>query len=538
MKQKLLQSMKKACRATNGFSLVEIVLAGALFTVLVTTMAGALIYSKDTTASTGDNSRAVLLAEEAVEALKNIKDADFAQLTDGTHGLQLTNEWNLTGSSDITDNFFTRSIEIASVDTDRKIATTTIVWNPREGVTSTYELGVRLTNWRAQNTSTTSTPDNEATYLDVNTSTSYLSNNDTRIYGTTVQNTSSTGNITIASMIISWTGGVPGTLLDRIRIDGNSVWTNDIVSGATADISDYTLTAGSIAEELRLYFTDDMAGTVVTIQFTMLDGSTREDVIYFSIPPSQYEATYLAVNTSTSYLDTNNNNEIIYGTTVQNTHTTVDITIASMIISWTGGVPGTLLDRIRIDGNSVWTNDIVSGATADISDYTLTAGSIAEELRLYFTDDMAGTVVTIQFTMLDGSTREDVIILNAPLNESDYLNIDGSGAYLYNSNKRISGVDLTNIAPFGNITITSMRVSWTGGSGPNQLDSIKIGGSTVWSPNVNSGTLVNITDTSITSGDTAQTLRIYFTQSMVGTTVTVEFTMADASIYTATPMSF
>ena len=408
MKQKLLQSMKKACRATNGFSLVEIVLAGALFTVLVTTMAGALIYSKDTTASTGDNSRAVLLAEEAVEALKNIKDADFAQLTDGTHGLQLTNEWNLTGSSDITDNFFTRSIEIASVDTDRKIATTTIVWNPREGVTSTYELGVRLTNWRAQNTSTTSTPDNEATYLDVNTSTSYLSNNDTRIYGTTVQNTSSTGNITIASMIISWTGGVPGTLLDRIRIDGNSVWTNDIVSGATADISDYTLTAGSIAEELRLYFTDDMAGTVVTIQFTMLDGSTREDVI----------------------------------------------------------------------------------------------------------------------------------ILNAPLNESDYLNIDGSGAYLYNSNKRISGVDLTNIAPFGNITITSMRVSWTGGSGPNQLDSIKIGGSTVWSPNVNSGTLVNITDTSITSGDTAQTLRIYFTQSMVGTTVTVEFTMADASIYTATPMSF
>ncbi|PJA89936.1 MAG: hypothetical protein CO137_01605, partial [Candidatus Magasanikbacteria bacterium CG_4_9_14_3_um_filter_32_9] len=178
--------MKKACRATNGFSLVEIVLAGALFTVLVTTMAGALIYSKDTTASTGDNSRAVLLAEEAVEALKNIKDADFAQLTDGTHGLQLTNEWNLTGSSDITDNFFTRSIEIASVDTDRKIATTTIVWNPREGVTSTYELGVRLTNWRAQNTSTTSTPDNEATYLDVNTSTSYLSNNDTRIYGTTV----------------------------------------------------------------------------------------------------------------------------------------------------------------------------------------------------------------------------------------------------------------------------------------------------------------------------------------------------------------
>src|SRR5688500_2632769 len=96
--------MQKAWFRTNrqgGFSPVEVLLAATIFGFLATALVGAIIYGRSSTAQAGERARAQSLADEGVEALRNIRDAGFANVTDGTFGLaQSGGSWTLSGSSD------------------------------------------------------------------------------------------------------------------------------------------------------------------------------------------------------------------------------------------------------------------------------------------------------------------------------------------------------------------------------------------------------------------------------------------------------
>lgn len=149
MKREPLQSMRKESSATNqaGFSLVEVILASAVFALLVTVLVGAYLYGQESTALAGNRARAVLLAEEGLEAVRNIRDPAFVNLTDGTYGLTTTgDQWDLFGSQDTSD-IFTRQVVVSSVDTTRKSVAVNVTWqqNPqRSGIVS---LVTYLTNW-------------------------------------------------------------------------------------------------------------------------------------------------------------------------------------------------------------------------------------------------------------------------------------------------------------------------------------------------------------------------------------------------------
>ena len=79
--------------------MVEVLLAVSVFALLVTALVGAYLYGEEATALAGNRARAVLLAEEALEAARNIRDAAFINLTNGTFGFATTsNQWNLNGS--------------------------------------------------------------------------------------------------------------------------------------------------------------------------------------------------------------------------------------------------------------------------------------------------------------------------------------------------------------------------------------------------------------------------------------------------------
>ena len=156
MKHEQSPSTKKAWLAINhaaclparhGFSLVEVILAGAVFALLVTALVGAWLYGQEATALAGNRARAVLLAEEGLEVARNIRDPAFANLADGTYGLTTTsNQWNLSGSSDVTD-IFTRQVTISSIDTKRKSTTTTVTWQQNPQRTGSVSVASRLTNW-------------------------------------------------------------------------------------------------------------------------------------------------------------------------------------------------------------------------------------------------------------------------------------------------------------------------------------------------------------------------------------------------------
>lgn len=135
-----------ATSRTHGFSVVEVLLAASIFAMLTTAVIGALVYGRASTASSGDRARANLVADEGIEAVRNIRDAGFANLTDGTYGLvQSGNTWTLSGTSDTSD-IFTRSITIASGGTNRKTITSNVSWSGGQGSRQASVVS-ELTNW-------------------------------------------------------------------------------------------------------------------------------------------------------------------------------------------------------------------------------------------------------------------------------------------------------------------------------------------------------------------------------------------------------
>lgn len=132
----------------NGFSLIEVILSSAIFALLVTALVGAYLYGQEATALAGNRARAVMLAEEGLEASRNIRDASYSNLTLGTHGLQISsNQWGFSGTADVTDSFFTRQIVVSSVDANHKNVTSTVSWQQNPVRTGTVSLITRFTNW-------------------------------------------------------------------------------------------------------------------------------------------------------------------------------------------------------------------------------------------------------------------------------------------------------------------------------------------------------------------------------------------------------
>jgi Tfp pilus assembly protein PilV len=132
-----------------GFSLVENLLAVSLFLLIVTASIGALIYGDESAALAGNRARALALAEEGLEAVRNIRDAGYANLTDGSYGLTTsTNQWNLFGSSDFT-GIFTRQVDIGANGANRKFVTSTVTWQQNAQRTGSVSLVAWITNWIA-----------------------------------------------------------------------------------------------------------------------------------------------------------------------------------------------------------------------------------------------------------------------------------------------------------------------------------------------------------------------------------------------------
>ena len=112
----------------RGFSLVDVILAVCVFGLIFTALVGVLIFGHQSTALAGERTRATMLADEGLEAVRNIRDENFSNLTEGTHGLAISgNQWTLSGTSDKTD-IFTRRLVISSVGVDRKQIVATVSW--------------------------------------------------------------------------------------------------------------------------------------------------------------------------------------------------------------------------------------------------------------------------------------------------------------------------------------------------------------------------------------------------------------------------
>ncbi len=133
-------------RNQPGFSVVEALLAVTIFGFLTVGLIGAVVYGRGSTADSGEQMRADYLADEGIEAARNIRNAGYTNLVDGTYGLvQNGNTWTLSGSSD-TSGIYTRSITIASNGSNRKNITSHVVWTGTTG-SGQADIATEFTNW-------------------------------------------------------------------------------------------------------------------------------------------------------------------------------------------------------------------------------------------------------------------------------------------------------------------------------------------------------------------------------------------------------
>lgn len=131
----------------SGFSSVEALLAVLLFGLLVIPLTGAFIYGRSANAGAGNHTRAAFLANEGIEAVRNIRDAAYTDLGDGTYGLVRSGgTWTLSGTSD-TSGIYSRQVDVSTQGSNRKQITSTVSWT-LAGRTSQSVMTTLLSNWR------------------------------------------------------------------------------------------------------------------------------------------------------------------------------------------------------------------------------------------------------------------------------------------------------------------------------------------------------------------------------------------------------
>lgn len=136
--------------ASVGFSAVEVLLAATVFGFLATALTGAIIYGRAGTATAGDRAQAIALAEEACEAVRNIRDAAWANLpgTGVRYLAQSGGVWTLTTTPEPAIGIFTRQINIAVIDGSRRWIQCQVDWTTN-GVSRQVLVTTYLSNWAA-----------------------------------------------------------------------------------------------------------------------------------------------------------------------------------------------------------------------------------------------------------------------------------------------------------------------------------------------------------------------------------------------------
>lgn len=132
----------------QGFLLVEILLASSVFILFMTAFSGAFYYGIQSSTISGDRARAIMFAEEGQEAVRSIKNTNFANLTNGTHGLVYSSStWLLSGTSS-TSGIFTRQVIISTIDAKRKNVAVTVSWQQTPARIGSITTTSRLTDWK------------------------------------------------------------------------------------------------------------------------------------------------------------------------------------------------------------------------------------------------------------------------------------------------------------------------------------------------------------------------------------------------------
>jgi len=279
-------------RKCAGQSLVEVLLALALFVIVVAGTSILLSRYLETQQRAQTLDRVRIIAEESAEAVTSIALNDWTALLDGTYGLSsLTGHWTFAADPNVLDNTFTRSLEISPVnrdencaivesggtpDPDTKRLDVTVSWQQLGSVMQQTAFQY-LTRWGGP-TNCITQKDSASFVLDV--SGARIDSTKKSLTGVEMRNTGSKP-ITLDKFQLTWTK--PGNIT-IIKIEGQDYWNSNNgtgtpqgsqPSGTELDLENFVMAPGDDEEYEVNYFRFDskVDGSTFVITATLTDGS-------------------------------------------------------------------------------------------------------------------------------------------------------------------------------------------------------------------------------------------------------------------------
>jgi len=139
-------------RSEKGQSLIELIVAIGIFTIVISGLIFFLLNSYIAGRLASEITIADFLAQEGLEAVRSIRDNSWSDLTAGNYGLAIFGgHWIFQGTSeDISSQLKegTRIITVENIDSNRKKITSIVSWQFNGGRTEEAKLVTYLTNWQ------------------------------------------------------------------------------------------------------------------------------------------------------------------------------------------------------------------------------------------------------------------------------------------------------------------------------------------------------------------------------------------------------
>lgn len=133
----------------SGVLFLDALIGVAVFSIIVSGVVFAMLFSQQSMLKSGDRTRAVFLNQKAIAAVRAVRDGDFALLTEGTYGAQLNTSgaWELSGTGTVSADGYKTSVTITMQTTDRVRATATTTWNFGIDSSGSTVLDTDITDW-------------------------------------------------------------------------------------------------------------------------------------------------------------------------------------------------------------------------------------------------------------------------------------------------------------------------------------------------------------------------------------------------------
>lgn len=158
----------------KAFSIIEIIIAAALFIIFSSGAVGIILFGLDMNRLGGEQTIANQYASEGLEAIRSIKNQNFSNLvnTSATGISRSGGVWTLSGTNNTFDKY-TRTISISdsqrdvmgnivssggTIDPSTKIVISTVSWNVSGSRNNSVVLTTYIANWKGSILTSTPTP--------------------------------------------------------------------------------------------------------------------------------------------------------------------------------------------------------------------------------------------------------------------------------------------------------------------------------------------------------------------------------------------